>query len=48
LRTRAAITWGDLVQGLLDDLAEAFGIHLDRHNSLVAGDGEHRAQRGPT
>lgn len=46
LRTRAAIPGGDLVRGLLDDLA--FGIHLDRHNSIVAGDGEHRAQRGPT
>jgi hypothetical protein len=37
---------GDLVQGLLDDLA--FGMPLDGHNSMVAGDGEHRAPRDPT
>ncbi len=37
---------GDLVQGLLDDLA--FGIPLDGHNSMVAGDGEHRVPCDPT
>jgi len=46
LRTRAAITSVDLVHRLLDD--HASGIPVDGHNSIVAADGEHQAQGGPT